>query len=328
MKTPYKQLTLDDREQLFIHKVNGLSIRQIAQKLGKSHSSISREIKRNSSDRTRDLYQPYVAHDHYRKRKFRPSVLKLESNWKLRWYVRTRLQWHWSPEIISGRLPLEHPDLSISHESIYRYIYARDLSLITFLPRRHTKRRKKTYPRSPRALPIPNRIFIDQRPDLINQRSQFGHWEADSMVSRQNTTAFHVLLERQSRFIKISKIPANNSSLVSSAIISKLQDHPSFVRKSITYDNGSENVLHSKINQSLNAQSFFCNPYHSWEKGSVENVIGLIRRFVPKKSDLQKVPSSDVTMIEHLLNSRPRKCLDFKTPNEIFTHSLSGALET
>ena len=324
--TTYKQLTLEDREKLFIFRTQGLSLRAIAQKLGKSHSTLSRELRRNHSALEPSWYQPYDAQNKYRKRKFRPSNSILLKHWRLHHYVTSHLRLRWSPQIISGRLPLDHPEFSISHETIYRFIYSQEPSLISFLARRHKRRRQRAFPRKPHALPIPNRISIDQRPALINQRTQFGHWESDSMVSRNNTTAFHVLLERQSRYVKISKIPANNSTVVAATVVSRLFDHPSFARRSITYDNGPENYLHSHVNYSLGSQSFFCHPYHSWQKGSVENVIGLIRRFIPKKSDLQKVLSSDVSTIEYLLNARPRKCLNFKTPKEVFTHSLSGAL--
>lgn len=323
----YKQLTLDDRENFFLLKGQGLSLRQIALKLGKSHSTLSRELKRNTHDPTLKWYQPYTAHDLALKRKSRPSNYKLIQNLPLRHYVFRYLKEGWSPELISGRIKIDHTNLSISDESIYRFIYSKDHSLIPYLARRRSKRRKKHFPRSPHPLPIPNRVSIDQRPELINQRMEFGHWESDSMVSRQNSVSFHVLVERKSRFVKISKVLANNSSQISSAIISRLQDHPSFARRSITYDNGSENFLHSRVNHFLGSQSFFCYPYHSWQKGSVENIIGLIRRFIPKKSDLQKVAFSDVSAIEYLLNTRPRKCLNFKTPKEVFYHSLAGALE-
>jgi IS30 family transposase len=321
----YRQLTLEDREQLFIYKAQGWSLRNIATKLGKSHSTISRELRRNWSTLEPSWYQPYEAQKKYRQRKLRPPSSKILKHWELERYVYTHLRERWSPEIISGRLPIDHPNFSISHETIYRFIYAKDPSLIPYLARRRSRRRQK-YSRKPQSLPIPNRVSIDQRPLTINQRLQFGHWESDSMVSRSNRTSFHVLLERKSRYIKISKIPANNSMVVASTIVSRLFDNPSFARRSITYDNGPENYLHSHVNYSLNSQSFFCHPYNSWQKGSVENVIGLIRRFVPKKSDLQKVSSSDVSTIEYLLNSRPRKCLNYKTPKEVFTHFLTGAL--
>jgi IS30 family transposase len=323
----YKQLTLEDREKLFIYKTQGLSLRSIAKRLGKCHSTISRELKRNHSDLEPAWYQPYDAQKKYKRRKFRPSNYKILKHWDLQRYVDFHLRQRWSPEIIAGRLPLDHPELFISHETIYRFIYAKDPSLIPYLARRHSRRRKRFLSRRPKSLPIPNRIGIDQRPDFINHRTQFGHWEADSMVSRSNTSAFHVLLERKSRYVKITKIPANNSNTVATTIISRLGDHPTFVRRSITYDNGPENYLHSRVNNVLASFSFFCHPYNSWQKGSVENVIGLIRRFIPKKSDLQKISYSDVSTIEYLLNARPRKCLNFKTPKEVFTHFLSGAVE-
>ncbi len=221
---------------------------------------------------------------------------------------------------------MDLPHYSISYEAIYQFVYASTRELIPFLPRRHSKRRKKDFPRKPKKLPIPQRIFINERPHEINSRRQFGHWEADSMVSRASKTSLHVLLERQSRLLKITKIPANNSKYVQAAILHRLTHQPSEMRRSITYDNGSENIHHATINHYLKTKSYFCNPYHSWEKGSVENAIGIIRRFIPKKTNLQLIPATEISRLENLINNRPRKCLNYHTPNEVFQHTLTGAL--
>jgi IS30 family transposase len=133
-------------------------------------------------------------------------------------------------------------------------------------------------------------------------------------------------LERRSRLLKITKIPANNSKYVQAAILHRLTHQPSKMRRSITYDNGFENTRHLTINRYLKTKSYFCNPYHSWEKGSVENAIGIIRRFIPKKTNLQLIPATEISRLENLINNRPRKCLNYHTPNEVFQHTLTGAL--
>jgi len=237
----------------------------------------------------------------------------------------------WSPELIAGRLRSDHPNFSISHETIYQFIYAEAKHLIPLLTRRYKRRRKKAS-RKPRPSPIPNRILISQRALEANQRLEWGHWEADAVVSKASKVSLNVLVERKSRLVKVTKILQNNAAYSSQAVIRRLRAQPKEARRSITYDNGSENYYHQDVNRALKTSSFFCNPYHSWEKGSVENTIGLIRRFLPKRSDFQRIPSSDIGHIEKLLNNRPKKCLNFKTPEEVYSQLLttsntsSGAL--
>jgi IS30 family transposase len=208
--------------------------------------------------------------------------------------------------------------LKNSHYSIYLYIYKKRPDLIPHLARSHKKRFKRIPKANKKNNRIPNRIFIDQRPDEINNRSEFGHWESDTVVSRQSKVALAVSIERISKLVKIKKIRQNKAEIFSRAIIRRMKRLPRCARRSITYDNGPENTKHEFINDQLNTNSYFCNPYHSWEKGSVENVIGLIRRFFPKKTDFAKITHKRIKEVESLLNSRPRKCLNFKTPLEVF----------
>jgi len=171
----------------------------------------------------------------------------------------------------------------------------------------------------------PDCVGIDLRPAEINNRSEFGHWESDSMISRQSHSSLVVQLERLSRYVKIKKVSANKAENISAGIIQNLKKIDPALLKSITYDNGKENVKHQDVNQVLGMSSYFCNAYRSWEKGSVEQVIGLVRRYLPKKTDFAKVPESQITYIEHQLNSRPRKCLNFSTPYDVL-QSASVAL--
>ena len=326
MKTHYKQLSFNQRANLFVLKLQGMSLRSIARRLGVHHSTLSREFRRNRSRSFPHHYHPHRAHQKSKARKRRAGVRPRLKNPVIRDYVIRKIKLGWSPELIAGRIAMDLSHYSISYEAIYQFVYAYEKKLIPFLTRRHSKRRKKDFPRKPKKLPIPQRIFINERPHSINSRRQFGHWEADSMVSRASRTSLHVLLERQSRLLKITKIPANNSKYVQAAILHRLTHKPNYVRRSITYDNGSENIHHATINYSLKTKSYFCNPYHSWEKGSVENAIGIIRRFIPKKTNLQLIPTTEISKLENLINNRPRKCLNYHTPNEVFQHTLTGAL--
>ena len=316
MKKPYKQLTADERDEIAIFMARGFNLSNIARMLGRDRSTISREIRRNGAAKYK-RYTPHAAEARSKLRKSAANTHPRLKNLFIRDYVHQKIKDGWTPEIIAGTLKKEHPENSISHESIYQYIYADALELKKYLPRHYRVRRKRKAKKTGSVENIPGRVGIDQRPEIINDRSEFGHWESDSMVSRQSHTAVVVQVERVSRYVKIKKVIANKAEPVSSAIIQNLTDIDGSCRKSITYDNGKENVKHQYVNQALGIASYFCNAYRSWEKGSVEQVIGLIRRYLPKKTDLAKVTESQIKYIENQLNSRPRKCLNFSTPYDV-----------
>ena len=206
------------------------------------------------------------------------------------------------------------------HESIYQFIYLEAPELIEYLPRKHKKRRKK-YPKRKYQSKIEEKTSILDRPEVINNRDEAGHWESDSIVSPKQQPGCNVLVERVTRITKITKLSSKTALTTANAIVRQLKEfHDEFVC-SITYDNGSENARHGNINDALNCKSYFCQPYHSWEKGAVEQINCLIRRFLPKKTDLTKMTESQIKEIEFALNSRPRKCLGFKTPLEAY-HQL------
>jgi IS30 family transposase len=323
MKTGYKQLGIEDREKIAIYRAQYKSIREIARLTGRSHATISRELRRNAPPVHPSDYRPYRAQLTARRRKQKSGERMRLKDLVIQEYVHEKLKKGWSPEQIAGRISVNLPGRSICYEAIYQYAYIDAPELIRFLPRRHRKRRVKSSYRKTKPLPIPNRIMIQDRPQEISRRASFGHWEADSMVSRASKTVAHVLVERKSRFVRITKIPRNTAPYVRETIIRRL-GYPCHA-SSITYDNGLENVQHEKVNELLKTQSYFCQPYHSWEKGTVENTIGLVRRLIPKKTDLAGVSTKQFRRVENLLNNRPRKCLNYCTPREVFT-GLSGAL--
>ena len=259
MKTHYyKHLSLQTREQIALFKASGKSMRSIAKRLRLHHSTVSRELKRNQVlFLGKHSYLPSRAHLKAFKRKSASATRPRLKSALIRKYVARKIKSFWSPELISGRMALDHPGFSISHEAIYQFIYAHAWNLIPYLPRKHKRRRLKIKSGNSNHSIIPNRNFIHLRPEIINSRSQFGHWEADSIVSSASRSSIHVLLERKSRFCKLSKISQNSARFVSSAILSKLAFSHHRSRRSITYDNGSENTSHLLINQKLKTQSFF-----------------------------------------------------------------------
>ena len=326
MKKPYKQIIQDERDLIAHLHAKGLTRSEIARQIGRNKSTISREIRRNGSG----IYDVYLSH----KAQTRAAMRKSESgqrprlkNKRIRQYVIRKLKEGWSPEQISGKLKQLHPKMRISHEAIYQFVYDKEtlktMNLKTSLPRANRKRHPRGHSRKHKKLHIPRRVSIDQRPRYIDQRKEIGHWESDTMISRASKASLVVLLERKTRMTKLAKIKAKHARDVSNAINRRLSRLPNYARKTITYDNGSENVEHERTNKVLGTMSFFCNPYHSWEKGSVENMVGLVRRFLPKKTDIAKITKEQIKKIENRLNHRPRKCLKFKTPYDVFSSSVA-----
>lgn len=318
MPKQYNQITADERDKIAVFLAGGFNYSDLARMLGRNRSSIMREIKRNSSKQYY-VYTSMHADKRSAERKSKANRHDRLKNDFIREYVHEKLKEQWTPELIAGRLEQDHPGFSISHEAIYQYIYEDAPELKKYLPRSHRVRRKRKVAKANAVNRIPKRIGIDLRPQEANDRTQFGHWEADAVVSRQSLTSVAVLAERVSRLTKLKKIDRNNAESFSNAIIGRLTTVDPDRRRTITYDNGKENMNHQSINASLGTQSFFCNPYHSWEKGSVEQIAGLVRRYLPKKTDFAKVSDDQIAYIENQLNSRPRKCLGFKTPYEVFS---------
>lgn len=328
MENTYKQLSCEERDKIAILRAQGLSQEDIAKAIGRCKSTISRELRRNRTP-TYNVYLPHKAHERANRRKQEAGKRERLKNPIISVYVMTKLKLGWSPEQISGRLPIEHLGQNISHEAIYQYIYDKEnrklCDLTIYLARASQYRKRRGHSNKHQKSHIPDRVSIDERPSYIEKRIQPGHWETDTVISRQSKKALAVILERASRLLHIERLSSKTSIKLSKAVKNRLNYHPKHMRRTITYDNGSENVEHQKINYTLGTKSYFCNPYHSWEKGSVENAVGLIRRFLPKKTDLATISHQQIKNIETLLNNRPRKCLDYKTPSEVFNSSVALA---
>lgn len=324
-----------ERSELSILHSKGFSNREIGKALARDHTTIGREIQRN---RTRGGYAPRQAKVKARNRRkcSKYQGMKVRERPELEQYIIEKLELHWTPEEISGRLKEMDTHIpSISAKGIYKWLYsAFGQRYCHLLPKRRYQPKKRKRGKTKRVM-IPHRIGIEKRHVGANNRSRFGHLENDTMVSGKktgSTSALSVLHERKARYTRLRKIPNLRPAVHAWAVISMGRNLRK--KKTITYDNGIENRDHEEIASSLHVKNFFCNPYHSWEKGSVENTIGRIRRFIPKGADINGYSHADVAVIEHWLNHTPRKCLNFKTPYEIMQENLlfvsphpSGAFE-
>jgi transposase, IS30 family len=321
MRTPYRQLTEEERDTLVILFNRGRSLRAIAGFLGRSAGSLSREIRRNSTERG---YRPHQAQRLARARLSGWRQRRRLKSAALRRQVEGLLQRSWSPEIIAGWLERQQGRKVISHEAIYQWIYKDARSLAIHLARAHRRRHRRFARKWPRIC-LQGRVSIAHRPPDIQQRRQPGHWETD-LVLGPGRAALQVAVERQTRLTRLTSIPAKTAQAAYQGLHRLLAPLPPSLRRSITYDNGSENTLHQDLNRALGTQSYFCAPYHSWEKGTVEQTNGLIRRLLPKRTNFDTLSPGQIQAVEHWLNHRPRKCLQFQSPAQAYS-ALSVALQ-
>ena len=319
---------MEEREKLYALKSQGISLREIGRILGRSDTTIARELKRNrtglgkrSNEYLIFRYIPCKAHLKALKRGIKQRT-KAPLKETLIWlFVREHLRepFRWTPEAISGRLPKKHPGKSICTETIYQYIYskkARKCKLWELLPNARKKRMKKGGRRVQRASKIPNAISIDQRPESVNLRKEIGHWETDNVIGKQtDKSALSVTVERITKATLLS-LTDRSSEGKSAVLISRLSQFPERIRLTLTADNGAENTNHQEITDNLGMDVFFCHAYHSWEKGTVENTNGRIRRFIPKGMSIDQFTDEYIRELEYRLNSTPRKCLGYLTPYE------------
>jgi len=324
----YTHLTLDDRIYIDRYHQQGFTARRIALLLGRSHSSISREIKRNTSD-WKHGYLAQTADERANKRaKKRTSILFREQ--ALQAFVIEKLTDKWSPATISGRLKLDNPTKSISHETIYKFVYdtkiGRRSKLWKLLPRHH-KKRISFGNRKQKRSNIPNLTSIHERPKSVETRKRAGNWEGDLIINGGGNVA--VLYERKTRFLFAIKNDSKHSKGVISGIEQAFSALPPSLKKSITFDRGTEFAQHERLNSSLGMKTYFCDAYSPWQKGGVENSNGRLRRFIPKKTDISDLTQDQLQDFIDQMNNTPRACLGYKTPLECFQrHLKSGALHS
>lgn len=333
----YQHFSVEEREKVQEMLWQKASIRTIAKALNRSPSSVSREVRRNKPSRY-NAYAPRLAQaraSEYRKHR---GKRKLETDESLRKYVVTHLKLGWSPEQIAATSK-RTMTTGISHEAIYQYIYAQVYrdgygylrpgkeDLRPYLARRRKRRIKKGLRTSYRIEkgPLPS---IESRPMAVEARKEIGHWEDDSIVSSPtNPVRLRTTNERVSGVVLIERTKNRTMKEANRITRKRLGILPKHVRKTLTRDRGSENLGYEELEKELDIRCFFAHAYHSWERGSNENLNGLIRRFFPKKTDFRIVSDEEIRRVEHLLNSRPRKRLGWKTPYEVFYELTGAALE-
>ena len=324
----YDQLCDAERKAIARLHAAGQSKNQIAELLKRHPSTISREIRRNSLPSRHwpaGRYDAVRAIELTRRRRRRGRGHKLARQPALRGLVWDFLAMGWSPEQIAGRLALEHGRTVVSHESIYRFVYHRTAQKDYWnrlLPR-HKHRRGRAGRRGASPVHfIPQRVPISERPSAANDRAEPGHWEADLMLFRIYGQAVLVAHERSSRLIRIVRQPSKAAAPVLDSLATLFKRIPRPLRRSITFDNGSEFALHHQLAARRGLKTFFCDPHSPWQKGGIENAIGRLRRPLPRKSDLAAITQLHLDELTRRYNNTPRKCLDFRTPQEVF-RSLS-----
>ena len=323
----FKHLSLEEREKFFAWKEQRVSLREIGRRLGRSHSTFVREIKRNKTGHGRCsneyLSMVYLPCKAQRKADKRAAKQRYQAPFKnplVFLFVRENLRAGRTPDEIAGRLPIIHPGYSVSYETIYRYIYSKQMRRYKYwqyLTLGRKKRMKKNGRGVHRNSKIPGSISIDLRPEIVSSRSRVGDWETDNVIGKQtDKTALSVTVERVTRLTLLTRLSDRLAVTKRDALVRRLGIFPDKIRLTLTADNGSENSLHQQISRELSLLMFFCHAYHSWEKGTVENMNGRIRRFVPKGVSIDDLTDKQIKEVEIRLNSTPRKCLGYLTPQE------------
>ena len=318
----YSQLGLEERIEVARLRAEGASIRQIAAALDRAPSSIAREVKRNGGKQVG--YKPAYADQQAKARRWRGG--KLDRNPALRQSVLEKLALGWSPEQIAGRSRLEIGGDTVSYETIYRFIYAQidrhnDFNWRHLLPRGKFKRGWRGRKGGSPALHMAQRVPLSERPTQAQDRSLPGHWEADLMAFAHNRQNILILHDRHSRALIAKRLPAKSAQPVALAMTDMLAPLPEPMRQTITFDNGTEFACHYELN-AIGISTYFCDTHSPWQKGGIENAIGRMRRFLPRKTDLATLPDTHFNQLVAAYNNTPRKCLDFKTPAELLSIQL------
>lgn len=322
---PYRHLTAEERETLSLGLAHSHSLRAMARILGRAPSTLSREMARNTTRGS--PYRACTAQNHATARAHHPRrVRKLLDPW-LWQHVTTQLTQGCSPEQIAGRLCRLYPgDMSkqLSTETIYTALYvlprgALRTELLATLRQARKTRRPRARGRDRRGQ-IPNMTPIIERPADVATRTVPGHWEGDLLKGARNGSAVGTLVERTTRLVLLARMDGTDAASAYRGFTKKLRRVPVPLRKTLTYDRGKEMADHERLAQRLAIQVFFADPHSPWQRGTNENTNGLLRQYLPKGTDLSRYTQRELNAIAHRLNTRPRKCLDFATPLEVYAH--------
>jgi transposase, IS30 family len=311
----YRHLTLVDRCTIQEGREKGLSLSSIGKLLGVSKSSISREIKRNSNS-----YGDYngLGADTYAQCRLTNALdCKRKLNGNLEEIVIQKLGERWSPEQISGRLRLEGKDY-VCHETIYRWIYKNlDSDYLKETLRRFKTRRRRKNKRQNRYIKIMYRKSIGKRPKNVKLRKDIGHWERDLLEGQRGSGAVLAMVERKSRYSLLRKVKTKFSEKMNQTTAEVINENKKIKFKTMTNDNGPEFANPDKLEEKIKIPVYFTHPHCPWERGSVENLNGLLRQYLPKKTPFNDLNQKSLSAIQQALNFRPRKNLKYKTPHEV-----------
>lgn len=323
----YYRITFVEREEISRCLALNLSIRTISTKLNRSPASISREIRRSCYQK--EFYRAIRAEKYTFKQKHKTSEnRKLDHNMKLRAFVTEHLiKKQWSPQQVAKRLKILYPndmDMSISHESIYSYLYVYPRSLlkkeiIANLKLHHKNRRPRKHRQA--CGPIQDYLSIEERPAEVANRIVPGHWEGDLVMGSNNKSCIGTLVERTTRFTLLVKINNRDALSVREAFAKEFKRLPKGLKRSLTYDQGQEMAQHKLFTKETDIAVYFAHPYSPWERGTNENTNSIVRRFYPSTTDFSKISKNRLKQTQELINDRPRKIHDYYTPNEVF-HKL------
>jgi len=314
----YDQLTIEQRYQIDILLKAGKAQKEIAVLLNVSPSTISRELRRNGGKRGYRPKQAQNKADNRRRSagkaiKMTPEIIEM---------IEAKIRIEWSPEQISGWLGVEH-GIGISHERIYQHIEADQKQggdLVKYLRFNGKKRKRRNLNKDKRGQ-IKNRVCIDQRPVIVDEKTRIGDWEIDLVIGKDHQGALLTVVDRCSKYTLIKKLDGKGAEGVNQALISLLAPYDS-VSHTITSDNGKEFALHEQVAQALGIDFYFAHPYHSWERGLNENTNGLIRQYFPKSTNLKDITDEQVVQVMDRLNNRPRKMLCYQTPHHVFFEQI------
>lgn len=327
----YLQLTSGERYVIYHLKLFKLSLREIARRLGRHHSTISRELRRNGPVCSSWVYWHEGAQQQALQRRSQPRHRRKYAHAALVGRVERCLRQQWSPEAIAGRLRLDYPEnesMRVSAETIYRWVYrdaAQGGSLFACLCKRNKKRRRQRRYGSGRGL-IPGRISIADRPALVASRQRFGDWEGDTVEGAKGSGNIATHVERKSRYLIAANLINKTAALTAQAVIAAYRRIPKRLRQTLTLDNGKEFARFKDIENGTGLIIYFADPYSAWQRGTNENTNGLLRRYFPKGSDFKTMTEKTLASAVKKLNHRPRKCLGYQTPHEVFQQAKRGAL--
>jgi len=312
----YKQLTLKERYHISTLLKKGWSQKEIANSIGVNPSTICREIQRNKDSLTQEYHYTFAESSASKRKKIKSKYTVITS--QIKTYIKAKLKEDWSPEQIAGRMKRDK-GFTVCHETIYRYIYynkSRGGRLYKHLRHKNKKYHNRANKYQRRGIII-DRVSIDKRPKIVERKNRIGDFEIDTVIGLNHIGALVTVVDRKSKYTIIQKVNSKRAKEVTSALITML--HPlKHITKTITSDNGKEFAYHKEVSNAIDTDFYFAHPYSSWERGLNEHTNGLIRQYLPKKTDFTQISKEEITTIQDKLNHRPRKVLNYRTPFEVF----------